>query len=299
MKTWLRHHADSFRATVARLARQPVATLLNVASIGIALALPLGAYVLLENARKLAHNLAGDPQLSVFLAQDATKADAERIEAAMKATATVRKLRFVPRDEALAELKRTEGLADIVSALKSNPLPDAYVAELVPGDAPAAEALAARVRELPKVAQVQLDAAWVRRLDALLGLGRTAVAVLATLLSIGLVAVTFNTVRLQILTQAAEIEVCRLIGATDGYIRRPFYYLGACLGGLGGLVAILAVATAVHFLNADVATVASTYGSSFRLTLPGIGDVLSTVGFAAALGLTGAYLSVGRHLRPL
>lgn len=297
MKAWLRHHARSLAATLARLARQPVATALNAVTIGVALALPLGAYVLVENGRALARDLGGDPQMSVFLALDAGKADADRVATAMRGAAGIRKVTFVPRDEALAELKRTEGFAEIVAALRTNPLPDAYVADIVPGESEAVEALAGRLRAMPGVALVQLDAAWVRRLDALLGIGRTGVAILAALLAIGLVAVTFNNVRLQIMTQAAEIEVARLIGATDGYVRRPFLYLGAALGTLGGLLAVGAVVTGLWLLNADVARLAATYSSGFRLALPGIPDLLAVVGFAAALGWTGAYLSVSRYLR--
>jgi cell division transport system permease protein len=297
MKAWLRHHWRSLAATVSRLAGQPVATLLNVATIGIALALPFGAYVVMDNARSLAHHAAGDPQMSVFLALEATRADADRIGEALKGAAGVRGVRFVPRDQAIAELRQVEGLADVVAALRTNPLPDAYVVELVPGESAAAEALAARMRELPKVAQVQIDSAWVKRLDALLGLGRTGVAVLATFLAVGLVAVTFNTVRLQIMTQAAEIEVARLVGATDGFIRRPFYYLGCVLGALGGGVALASVAAAVAALNGDVGRLAATYGSSFRLGMPAWTDQVAVVGFSAVLGWMGAYLSVSRHLR--
>lgn len=297
MKAWLRHHRLSLFATIGRLARQPVATALNAAAIGVALALPFGAYVLLDNGRTLARNVGGEPQMSVFLAMDATRADADKVGAELKQAAGVRRSRFVPRDEAFAELKRTEGVADLVAALKSNPLPDAYVADLVPGDAAAVERIAAKLREFPKVAQVQLDTAWVKRLDAILATGRTAVAVLATFLAIGLVAVTFNTVRLQILTQAAEIEVARLVGATDGYVRRPFFYLGGLLGALGGVAAVAGVSGAVAAMNADVGRLAEAYGSAFRLALPGWPDQAALVLFAALLGWLGAYLSVSRHLR--
>jgi cell division transport system permease protein len=297
VRVWLRHHWLSLASTLGRLARQPLATALNVAAIGVALALPFGGYVLLDNGRMLARHVAGDPQMTVFLSLDATRADAERIGAEIRRAAGVRGMRFVPRDEAFAELKRSEGIGDIVAALRSNPLPDAYVVDLDPGQAAAADSLAVRLRQSPAVDQVQLDSAWVKRLDALIGLGRAAVAVLATFLAIGLVAITFNTVRLQIVTQAQEIEVSRLVGATAGYVRRPFLYLGALLGGLGGVVAAAAIAVAVATLNGDIARLAATYGSSFRLSMPAVTDQVSLVVFAATLGWMGAYLSVSRHLR--
>lgn len=296
MRAWLRHHAQSLGATVRRLARTPFATTLNALVIGVTFALPLGAWVLVVNLERLAGHLGGDPQLSVFLASDAGRSDAARVEAALKGAPGVRSFRFVPKDEALAEMKRAAGLAEIAASLGSNPLPDAFVVALMPSDAAAAEHLAANLRAVPKVAHVQLDSAWVKRLEALLRLGTVAVGLLAVLLAFGLVAVTFNTIRLQILTQRDEIEVSKLVGATDAYVRRPFYYQGAFVGLGGGLTALALVAGSVAVLNGEVARLAATYGSGFRLELPHLGDLAAVLAFSAALGWCGAFLSVSRHL---
>jgi cell division transport system permease protein len=296
MSAWLRHHGQSLGATIRRLARTPGATALNVLAIGVALALPLGAWVVLANAERLAGHAAGDPQLAVFMALDAARADAARVEAAVAGAPGVRRSRFVPRDQALAELKQAEGARDIASTLGSNPLPDAVIVDLAPGNASAAESLAAELRKLPKVALVQLDALWLQRLDALLRLGAAAVALLAGLLAIGMVAVTFNTVRTQIVTRQDEIEVSRLIGATASYIRRPFVWQGTVTGLAGGLAALGLVAGSVQILNGEVGRLAATYGSDFRLTLPAVGDLVACLGFAGALGWAGAYLSVSRYL---
>ena len=296
MSAWLRHHGRSLGATLRRLAQSPGATALNVLAIGVTLALPLGAWVVLANAERLAGHVTGDPQLAVFMATDATRADAARVEAAAASAPGVRRSRFVPKDQALAELKQAEGARELAATLGSNPLPDAVIVELTPGDAPAAERLAAELRQLPKVALVQLDALWLQRLDALLRLGAAAVALLAGLLAVGMIAVTFNTVRLQIVTRQAEIEVSRLIGATASYIRRPFVWQGTVIGLAGGLVALGLVAGSVHVLNDEVARLAATYGSGFRLALPPAGDLVSCLAFAGALGWAGAYLSVSRHL---
>jgi cell division transport system permease protein len=295
MRAWLRHHAQCLVATLRRLARSPVASALNILAIGVALALPLGAWVLLGNAQRLAGHLDGDPQLSVFLAADATRADASRVAAALAGAPGVRRHRFVPKEEAAAELKRDEGIRDMLATLGSNPLPDALVVHIVPGDPGAAERLAAELRQLPKVALVQLDALWLQRLAAALRLGAVAVGVLAGLLGIGMVAVTFNTIRQQILTQQAEIEVSRLLGATDPFVRRPFVYQGAAMGLAGGLVALGIVAGALYALNGEVARLAATYASDFRLELPPAADLGALLAFAGALGWVGAYLSVSRH----
>jgi cell division transport system permease protein len=128
------------------------------------------------------------------------------------------------------------------------------------------------------------------------GIGRLGVAILAALFAFGLVAVTFNTIRLQILTQRAEIEVAKLVGATDGFIRRPFYYLGMLQGLAGGAVALLIVLASVSALNVGVVELARSYGSSFRLALLGPGDQASVALFSAFLGWLGAYMSVSRYL---
>lgn len=296
MTGWLRHHLHSLAATARRFAAQPFDTLINALVIGVALALPLGGYALLANIQSLAHGITVSAQVSVFLAMDASAADRESLEKRLRAEPGVREARFVSRAAALDELRQRAGLGDIVATLRDNPLPDAFVLTLAENDADLADRLAASLRALPKVAYVQLDSAWVRRVDALLRLSRTAIAILATLLAIALVAVTFNTIRLQILTQREEIVVSKLVGATNAFIRRPFYYCGGLQGALGGLLALLLVRGALALLDRDVSTLATLYGSGFRLGYLTALDSLAFLAFAAALGWLGAWMSVSKHL---
>ena len=295
MNNWLRHHWLTFGLTLRRLARNPVATLLNVTVIGVALALPLGGYMLLQNLGGVAGQLPGNPHVSLFLARDAGKSDIASLEASLKQIPGVRALRFISREQALESLKQSENLSDVIATLQTNPLPDAFVLETV-GGAAEMEKLEGQLRALPKVAHVQLDSAWVQRLDALLQLGRMTVLILDTLLACGLVAVTFNTIRLQILTQKDEIEVSKLIGATDAFIRRPFFHLGLVQGVLGGLAALAIVYLCMRILNHSILELARLYGSDFRLGFFGLADCLALLGFAGVLGWLGAYLSVSRHL---
>ncbi len=296
MRAWVQHHGLSFVQTIARLLRSPFATALNVLAIGVALALPLGAFCLLANLESLSQHVSVEPQLSVFLAGNAAKADIASVWSRLKSTDGVRAVRFVARDAALAELKHAAGMEEVIATLGHNPLPDAFVVTLSTSDPALVERLERELKSLPKVAHVQADSAWVRRLDALLRVGRTAVVLLSALLCLALVAVTFNTIRLQILTQRDEIEVCRLIGATRAYIRRPFFYLGSLLGLLGGLAALLIVFAALATLNRDLAQLAVLYGIELRLGFPGSGEMSVVLGTSLALGWLGAYLSVSRHL---
>jgi len=299
LRAWLQHHRFSFAQTVSRLARAPVATFLNMLVIGVALALPLGGYTVLGNLEPFSRNVSTESQLSVFLAADAAKNDAAAIEARLKGAQGVRAVRFVDRNSALTGLKRSPGMAEVIATLRDNPLPDAFVVTLAASDPELAERLEREFRALPKVAHVQVDSAWLRRLDTLLRLGRTTVALLGALLGLALVAVTFNTIRLQILTQRDEIEVSRLIGATRAYVQRPFIYLGSFLGLLGGLAALGIVYAALAVLNRDIAQLAVLYGSDFRLRFPDPADAAATLGAAALLGWLGAYLSVSKHLREI
>jgi cell division transport system permease protein len=294
MRTWLRQHGGALARALRKLAAQRAATLLNALVIGVALSLPAGGYALLANLQGVAQRFTFEPQLSVFLKPEAKRAE---LEARLRADERVAALRFVPRDEALAELRVAEGLADVVAALERNPLPDTFVVRAAGGGAAALEELAGTLRALPGVASVQVDSAWAERLAALARIGRLALAALAVLLATGLVAVTFNTIRLQILTQREEIEVSRLLGATDAFVRRPFFYQGILQGLAGGVLALVILWAGLWVLNLGVRDLAQAYGSSFELAFLPARDALAVAVFAAGLGWLGALLSVSRYLR--
>jgi cell division transport system permease protein len=296
MKAWFWHHLYTFATTLARFARTPVATLLNVGVIGIALALPAGLYVALANLQGYARALASDPQLSVFLAYEAGRAEAEKIEARFRRHPGVRELRFVSRDQALKELKASTGLADVADSLSRNPLPDAFVVQPRETAPQALEKLRDEVSRWPGVSHVQLDAAWARRLEAGLRLAQLAVWLLATLFAFALVAVTFNTIRLQILTRREEIEVAKLIGATDPFIRRPFLYYGALQGLTGGLAAWAIIWIGVHLLNGGLAELSQLYATHIELRHLSPEDSASLLAFSAWLGWFGSWISVSQHL---
>jgi cell division transport system permease protein len=293
---WLLLHLDTLRESLARLLRQPLASALNVIVIGIALSLPAGFYLGLNNLQMFSRQLSSDPQVSIFMALDAGAAEVASVEQRLKANPDIGRIQFITRDQALTHLKRSAGLADVLANLGRNPLPDAFIVTARSNDPATLEALHDQARKWPKVEHVQLDAAWARRLDAALNVGRMLVTLLAVLLAVALVAVTFNTIRLQILTRRDEIEVSKLIGATNPFIRRPFLYFGAVQGFAGGLTAWLIVAVAVLVLNMQLADLTGLYGSMFKLETPDSGYILVLLSFSAALGWLGAWLSVSRHL---
>lgn len=295
MSHWLYLHMRAMGQALQRLAAQPLGSMLSILVIGIALALPACGYLLLDNVARLARGVSGAPEISIFLTMDAKQAVIDEVMERLRDDAVVKTVRFVSRDDALQELGRS-GLDDVVRALPENPLPDAFVVT-VKGDDPALFGeLSERVKRWRGVEHVQLDSEWVDRLHALLELAKTAVLALACLLGFALVVITFNTIRLQILTQRHEIEVSRLLGATDPFIRRPFYWFACLQGVLGGVAALAAVWIVIGVLQSPTETLAAAYGAIFTLRGPNGMEALALVGFAAFLGWLGSALSVRRHL---
>lgn len=295
MSAWLRQHRAAFLAALRKLAAQRIGGLASLLAIGVALALPAGAYALLDSVRPLIAGASLEPRLTVFLKPEASRTEVDALGRVLRADPRIAERRFISREEALKQLEFAQGMREVVAALGRNPLPDSFVLR-ASADPEALEALAGELRRQPLVAQVQLEAAWARRLAALAAVARLALLLLTGLLAFGLIAVTFNTTRLQILTQRDEIEVSRLIGATDAFIRRPFYYLGAIQGGLGAALALAIVWSCLLLLNREVVTLAESYGSGFRFNMLSVADAAAVVLAGAILGWLGAHLSVGAQL---
>ena len=296
--SFLTQHATAARSALRRLVASPLNTVLSLLVIGTALALPAGGWIMLDNVQRFAGDLSGVQQISIFMTADASKKSVADIESRLR-EAEPGQWRMVTREDALKRLKETEGMADLVAGLGKNPLPDAFVVEPDNSRPEAMEQLAETFKSWPSVAHVQLDSAWSRRLDTFLRIARLTVMLLGGLFAGALVAATFNTIRLQILAQGAEIEVSRLIGATDAFIRRPFQYFGALQGVLGALFSLLLISGIGTALAAPTAELLALYGADFvpsGLSLP-LAATLAGVG--GLLGWLGAQISVAIHLRSI
>jgi cell division transport system permease protein len=305
MTYWFRQHRYALRAALVHLRRSPGGFLFNILVVAIALALPFTGVTLLDNVRPMSEQLSVDPEISVFLKQDTPRDQAEALAVSLRQAVKDKqaKIVFTPREKALDQLREKSGLADVLTTLGDNPLPDSYVMKLdafrnaqAGGDV---DQLAEQIRALPAVDTVQVDSAWVKRLAALLNVLRLALLLLAATLGTVVIAVIFNTIRLQVMTQREEILVSKLIGATDSFIHRPFYYTGALLGLCAGALALAAVSLALRPLNTAIAEFARLYASEFQLTpLPPLA-MAGLLALSAGLGLIGALLSVQRHLSRL
>jgi cell division transport system permease protein len=273
--------------------------------VALALTLPFAGITLLDNVRPLSEQLSVDPEISLFMRDDASRADAEALAPRIRQIVAPQggqgaEIAFVPREQALASLKERSGLGDVLETLGDNPLPDSYVMKLEgfasAGAADQVDLITERLGELPGVETVQVDSSWVKRLAAMLAILRLALLLLAATLGIVVIAVVFNTIRLQVLTQKEEISVSKLLGATNDFIHRPFFYTGALLGLCAGAVALGAVTLALRPLNGAIGEFARLYGSNFQLTPLGGLEIGGLLAISAGLGLVGALLSVRRHL---
>ena len=291
---WLRQQIHALQAALRQLGKQPIATLLTTLALGVAICLPSGLYLILSNLDRLAGDLPAQPEISIYLDPTIKNPQRDAIAARLTHHPALSSRRYVPRDQALKALGEAQNLADITAGLAQNPLPDAWVVRPSDPTADAMAALQTEFEKLPGVAQVHLDSAWAQRLQAALAIGQTTVLLLAGLFGIALVAISGNAIRALILAKRDEIEVSRLIGATDRYIRRPFLYLGALQGLLGGFAASGVLTAAGLMLHAPIAQLAALYGSQYQLRPPTLIEFGIALVSTTLLGWLGAWFTVAR-----
>lgn len=296
MNGWLAHHMASLTDALRRFLRTPFAATFTALAIGVAITLPVSMYLTIKNINHLAGDLPTRPEISVFLAKKATQAEREAIKRKLEANTALNEVHFISSEAALERLK-AEGLSDITAGLDSNPLPDAWVLTMREASPTDMESLRKSLAALPGVESVQADSAWAERLQAMLNIGRQVVVLLAALFGLALVAIASNAIRAQILSRREEIEVSRLIGATDRYIRRPFLYYGALQGASGGVTALFVLALLGLALDGPVSQLATLYGSPFRFVPLGLAEVGIVLGAATLFSWFGAWIAVGRTLR--
>lgn len=296
MRNWLYLHLRAFAYALRRLAGQPFGSLLSALVMGAALTLPAMGYILWDDIAVLIRGISGKPEISLFLDDAADSAQAAAIQRNLQDELQLAGFRFVSRDEALKQVEGS-GMGDVLRGIDANPFPDVFIVTLRDDDPDMFEALSSKMQNWPGVAHVKHDSAWVKRLAALFEVGRITMLALAVLLGLALLAVTFNTVRLQIKAQKDEIEVSRLLGATNRFIRRPFYWFGVLQGTLSGLIALAAVWGGTYALTAPVAKLGETYGVKVALAAPHWKESLAIVGIATALAWLGTAISVRRNMK--
>jgi cell division transport system permease protein len=296
---YFRLHFKTLGGALGRLGATPVGAALNVLVVAIALALPAAMQILIANAGSLSGALESAADFTVYLELDVDEDTGRTLATRIAEREDVASTRFVSRVEAMAEFKARSGFGDALDALDENPLPHAIVVRPAEDAIERIESLAAALMELEETDLVQLDSEWVARLNGMLALISRIVDIVTVLLAAAVVLVIGNTVRLEINNRSTEIEVLKLVGATDGFIRRPFLYMGFCLGVIGAVSAAALIGIALLLLARPVRDLAALYAADFALAGLSPGGFGLLVGGGALLGWAGAWLAAARHLRAI
>jgi cell division transport system permease protein len=301
INAYFARHAQVLVGSLGRIVHQPFATLMTMGVIAVALALPLFLSLLLQNARVATGNWNEAYDLSVYMDKKAGAGRVQSLAKQLRARGDVAAVRIITADQALAEFRNDSGFGKALDALSDNPLPDTLVVTptLTASTPQGTETLKAAIAAMSDVQTVQIDTEWVKRLHAMLDLLRRVVLLTGGLLGVGIVLIVSNTIRLDILNRRAEIEVMKLVGASDGFARRPFLYSGIWYGLGGGLLALTLVAVASTVLARPVAQLAFLYGSDFRLEGLKLLLGLGVLSLAVALSWLGSWLAATRHIRAI
>jgi len=301
MNQWLERHVQTLVGSLGRLWQQPFATMLTIVVIGIALALPACLHVLVQNVRVASGGWSSALDISVYMKPNASLDQTKRAVERIRQRRDVDEVTLIEADAALAEFRRNSGFGAALDALKDNPLPHALVvrpdAEF--REAGRVQALSNELKKIDGVDIVQLDTEWVSRFNAILDVIRRGVFLAAVLFALGILVIIGNTIRLDIENRRGEIEVTKLVGGSDAFVRRPFLYNGVWYGLAGGLIAGLIVAVVVAVLSAPVQRIAGLYGSQFELQGVGVIGWIALLLGGALLGWLGSFIVATRELREI
>jgi cell division transport system permease protein len=296
---YFRLHLKNLLGALGRIGQTPVGASLNVLVIAIALALPAAMQVLLANADTVAPAFEDAADFTVYLKLDVDEDAGRNLSTRIAALDDVESTRFISNIEGLAELRERAGFGGALDALTENPLPHVIKVRPKRESLDRIDELADTLSALEETDFVQLDRLWIERLQAILRLGRRVVDIVTVLLAAAVALVIGNTIRLEINNRRTEIEVQKLVGATDGFIRRPFLYTGLWLGAIGGLTASVLIAIGLMLLARPVRDLAALYSADFALAGLGLDDLGLLVGGGALLGWAGAWIAAARHLRAI
>jgi len=299
IQAYFTRHAQTLVGSLGRIVHQPFATLMTMGVIGVALALPLFLNLALQNVRTATGYWSNAFDVSVYMERRASGARTAAVAKLLRQRGDVAAVRVITAEQALAEFRDSSGFGKALDALEGNPLPDTLIVTptLIASTPQGMDALKAAIAAMADVHTVQLDTEWVKRLHAMLDLLRRVVVLTGGLLCAGVVLIVGNTIRLDILNRRAEIEVMKLVGASDGFARRPFLYSGIWYGLGGGLLALILVASAVAVLARPVESLAKLYGSQFRLMGLGFTTCVWVLGLGVGLAWFGSWLAATRHIR--
>lgn len=301
MKAWFIHHLRTLIASLGFLTRNGLSSMMTISVIAIALALPTGMYVAINNLSSVSMGWDDSAQISLFLKADVSDKQAQTLANKLRLYDDIDSVTFIHKDQALDEFQRVSGFGDAVEALGNNPLPHVLAIQPIVNQT-RPDKIAYLLKELNKHQDVdiaQLDLQWVKRLYSMLEIANKVIWMISALLGLAVLLVVGNTIRLDIQNRREEIEVTKLIGATNAFIRRPFLYTGFWYGLSGGLLAWILTSVSIGVLDTSVEHLANLYNSGFTLTGLPFNEAVQLIAFSCILGLLGSWLAVGRHLHEI
>ncbi|MGS2723428.1 permease-like cell division protein FtsX [Porticoccus sp. GXU_MW_L64] len=298
LQGWLNHHRSSAISAWRKMREMPLQATMTTLVIAIALALPAALYAVVNNVQQVSDGIESSAQMSLYLEHGSSLSAANKLQLQLKTRPLVSRAQLVSAQDALQEFQSHSGLGDALAQLDENPLPHVLVLEFDQAAVSPEQlsAMADELQKLPLVDSVRLDMQWVQRLHAILEMGRRVAFALGIALALGVLLVIGNTIRLAVENRRDEIVVVKLVGGTNGYVRRPFLYTGLWYGLAGGLLGWLLVCAGLLWLGASVAHLSALYDSGFKVVNLGIVELATLLVGGGGLGLVGAWLAVGRHL---
>ncbi len=301
IKMGLRQHAQECRKGLQEIFRAPISSFMTIAVLAIALALPAGFHVFLKNAQSVSSGWDNATQISLFIRMEVPEEAVITLQKQLQKSSKIAEVKLISAETGLEEFRELSGFGEALSFLDDNPLPDTLV--VTPTNAhstpEASEALLAELQARPEVELAQLDLQWVRKLYSMMAIAEKAVSALGLILGLSVLLIVGNTIRLAIQNKREEIQIIKLVGATDAFIRRPFLYSGLWFGIFAGVLSWILVNSSVFWLKDPVRNLAGLYESQFRLTGLSFFEVMQLIGIATFLGLLGSWLSVGRHIKDI
>ncbi|MGB5275734.1 MAG: permease-like cell division protein FtsX [Gammaproteobacteria bacterium] len=298
LRSYLRHHLQMLVASLGYLSRQPVSSLMTSAVIAIALALPAGLYIALDNVSQVSEGWDDTTQISLFLKMDTTIKQADALAKKLRLHKEINKVSIIDRERGLQEFQQISGFGDAIKFLDENPLPHVITVQPIIDQQQPNRVLhlVETLQQERRVELAQLDMQWVKRLYTLLDVARRAVWIIGSLLGLAVLLIVGNTIRLDIQNRRDVIQVSKLIGASNAFIRRPFLYTGMWYGLCGGLLAWLLIAISLGIMAQPLERLATLYQSSYQISSLSAGDISMLILISCLLGLGGSWLAVGRHL---
>jgi cell division transport system permease protein len=296
------HHRDTIRISLLKMMREPVQTLMTVAVIAIALALPTALYLTVENIQRLGSNFESSAQITVYVQNGAKPEAIKKLQDKLENLPAVDSVSYISAEQALLEFKALSGFGSALRYLEDNPLPAVFLVQPIvsePIDLAQTKNLIASIADLPGVEDVQIDMQWLQRLHSLTEVGHKVVLALGATLGLGVLLVIGNTIRLAIQSRRDEIIVVKLVGGTNAYVRRPFLYNGVLLGLFGALAASIMLYLSVVWISSSIADLADLYQSQYRLAGLGFLRFLMLMCLGGLFGLAGAWMAVSKHLKDI